>query len=161
MEAGAGVRGGEKIPRNDLRKGRFSASANIYFVTTVTAGRAPYFLDPACGRLVVAEMRRLHDVGYVESLAWVLMPDQVHWLFQLGSKAPLSEVMKLFKARSARQINRLRVRQGAVRQKAFHDHALREEEDVRDVARYIVANPLRAHIVERLGDYSLWDATWL
>jgi putative transposase len=130
-------------------------------MTTVTAGRAPYFLDLACGRLIVAEMRRLHEAGYVDSLAWVLMPDHVHWLFQLGRRASLSEVMKLFKARSARQINRLWARQGSVWQKAFHDHALREEEDLRDIAQYIVTNPLRARMVERLGDYPLWDAVWL
>jgi len=29
------------------------------------------------------------------------------------------------------------------------------------MARYIVANPLRAGLVERIGDYPLWDATWL
>jgi putative transposase len=29
------------------------------------------------------------------------------------------------------------------------------------IARYIVANPLRAGLVERLGDYPHWDAVWL
>jgi len=32
---------------------------------------------------------------------------------------------------------------------------------VQATARYIVANPLRAGLVERLGDYPLWDAVWL
>ena len=34
-------------------------------------------------------------------------------------------------------------------------------EDVRAVARYIIANPLRAGLCERIGDYPLWDAAWL
>jgi hypothetical protein len=29
------------------------------------------------------------------------------------------------------------------------------------LARYIVANPLRAGLVEHLGDYPHWDAVWL
>ncbi len=29
------------------------------------------------------------------------------------------------------------------------------------MARYIVANPLRATWVERMGDCPLWDAVWL
>jgi hypothetical protein len=29
------------------------------------------------------------------------------------------------------------------------------------MARYVVANPLRAGLVKRLGDYPLWDAIWL
>jgi REP element-mobilizing transposase RayT len=46
-------------------------------------------------------------------------------------------------------------------QRAFYDHALRQDEDVQGVARYIVANPLRAGLVENIGDYPLWDAIWL
>jgi uncharacterized protein with ACT and thioredoxin-like domain len=46
-------------------------------------------------------------------------------------------------------------------QQDFHDHALRMEEDVKSVARYIVANPLRAGLVMKIGDYSHWDAKWL
>jgi hypothetical protein len=32
---------------------------------------------------------------------------------------------------------------------------------VLNAARYIVANPLRAGLTRRLGDYPLWDAIWL
>jgi putative transposase len=38
---------------------------------------------------------------------------------------------------------------------------LRNEESVIDAARYIIANPLRAGLVKRVGDYPLWDAVWL
>jgi hypothetical protein len=38
---------------------------------------------------------------------------------------------------------------------------LRRQDDVRAVARYIVANPLRAGLVRDIGDYSHWDAVWL
>ena len=43
----------------------------------------------------------------------------------------------------------------------YYDHAIRQDEDLRKVARYIVANPLRAGLVEQIGDYPLWDAMWL
>ena len=46
-------------------------------------------------------------------------------------------------------------------QDGYHDHALRQEEDLRAVARYIIANPVRAGLVERIGDYPHWDAAWL
>jgi hypothetical protein len=32
---------------------------------------------------------------------------------------------------------------------------------LRHLARYIIANPIRAGLVERAGDYPLWDACWL
>ena len=31
----------------------------------------------------------------------------------------------------------------------------------KDVARYIVANPLRAGLVKKLADYPFWNAVWL
>ena len=46
-------------------------------------------------------------------------------------------------------------------QKAYYDHALRGDEDIQDVARYIVGNPLRANLVTGIGDYPHWDAVWL
>jgi REP element-mobilizing transposase RayT len=147
---------------DDLRKGRYSEERRAYFVTTVLAGRERrLFEDFACARCVVAEMRALHDDGAVASMAWVVMPDHVHWLFQLGEGSDLSVVMKRFKARSARRVNQHISRQGVLWQKSFYDHALRKDEDLRDVARYIVANPLRAGLVGHIGDYPLWDAMWL
>ena len=46
-------------------------------------------------------------------------------------------------------------------QRGFHDHALRAEEDIIDAARYIVANPLRAGLCQKIGDYPYWNAQWL
>jgi putative transposase len=147
---------------DNLRAGRYSEAQRAYFVTTVLAERqSRYFADLYIARLVVAEMRALHQSGVVDSFAWVVMPDHVHWLFQLGENIDLSTLVKGFKARSAHRVNQRLKRQGQLWQKAFHDHAVREEEDIRQIARYIVANPLRAGLVQHIGDYPLWDATWL
>lgn len=147
---------------DDLRKGRYSEQQRAYFVTAVLAEREQcYFADFSCARHVVAEMRALHDDETVSSLAWVVMPDHVHWLFQLGENMDLSAVIKRFKACSARRVNDHLNRRGALWQKAFYDHALRKDEDVLGVARYIVANPLRAGLVKNIGEYPLWDAIWL
>jgi REP element-mobilizing transposase RayT len=147
---------------DDLRKGRYSEGQRVYFITTVLAERERrYFADYFCARNVVAEMRALHDDEVVSSLAWVVMPDHVHWLFQLGEEAVLSAAIKRFKARSARRVNQHLGRQGVLWQKSFYDHALRKDEDMQGVARYIAANPLRGRLVEHIGDYPLWDAVWL
>ena len=88
--------------------------------------------------------------------------DHIHWLFSLAEDISLTSVVAGMKRHSARQINDLIEYRGRpVWQRGFHDHALRRDEDVIHVARYIVANPLRAGLVSRIGDYSLWDAAWL
>ncbi len=106
-------------------------------------------------------MKKLHDAGMVNSLAWTLIPDHLHWLLQLTSQKQLSEVMHYLKGRSARIINKMANQRTPVWQRAYYDHALRNDENLRSIARYLVANPLRAGLVKHIGDYPLWDAIWI
>ena len=94
-------------------------------------------------------------------LAWVLMPDHLHSLLQLGERDKLDAEVSRLKSASARQANRVLHRAGEVWAYAFHDHALRSDEDMQGVARYVVANPVRAGLVARVGDYPFWNAVWL
>jgi putative transposase len=50
---------------------------------------------------------------------------------------------------------------GPLWQKGFHDHAVRGDEDMRALARYVVANPVRAGLVRSVREYPHWDARWL
>ena len=143
-----------------LRAGRLSEPQRIYLLTATTEGRETLFTNFTIGRLVVTELKAAQQDNLVESLAWVLMPDHLHWLIAL-QQGSLSELMRRIKGRSAKHINALTKRQGKLWQDGFHDRALRREEDVLPAARYIVANPLRAGLVSRIGDYPLWDAVWL
>lgn len=94
-------------------------------------------------------------------LAWVLMPDHVHWLIRLGSGQGLGAVVNRLKSGSARATNRALRRSGPLWTAAFHDHGLRADEDLRRSARYVIANPVRAGLVQRIGDYPFWNAIWL
>ena len=144
----------------NLRKGRHSQPGGIYLLTTVTHQREPVFADWRVGRLLVRQLRQVETGGLASSLAWVVMPDHFHWLVQLH-EASLSRLVQRVKSCSAVRVNEQLHRSGPVWQKGFHDHALRKEEDLRELARYIIANPLRARLVARVGDYPLWDAIWL
>jgi len=150
------------VPYDNLRKGRFSEADRAYFVTTVLANREQaIFKDFYCARLIIRHMRELDESGYINSMAWVVMPDHIHWLFQLQDKKPLAEVMRLFKAGVAYKVNQQLGRKGALWQRYYYDHALRDNEDIRGIARYIVANPLRAGLVNHIAEYPHWDAIWL
>ena len=89
------------------------------------------------------------------------MPDHVHWLFQLVGQRELSALVKYVKSISARDINRLRGGKGRVWQAGYHDHAVRKEQSLVAIARYIILNPVRAGLVKRVGDYPYWDAVWV
>jgi len=178
-----------------LRKGRHSLHHQVYCITTVTRDRQPLFADLTTVRLLAHQLRLLHESKKVTSLAWVIMPDHLHWLIQLngpsvGSNSfdqsnsttnssrpnkfgptnthqslhepwPLSRIVKTLKARSARAINRHLGRSGSLWQRAYYDRAARKDEDIRQIARYIIANPLRAGLARNIGDYPHWDCIWM
>ena len=144
----------------DLRRGRFSEINRPYLITTVTQQRDPIFSDFDLARVLIRELRTSSEQLDIDSLAWVLMPDHLHWLLVLKHSF-ISEVVRRVKGRGAYAINCHRGCHASVWQKGFHDHALRKDEDIRAVARYIVAKPLRAGLVDNIGDYPFWDAVWL
>ena len=143
-----------------LRRGRYSEQNRIYLLTANTLGRQPIFLNWRVGRRVVEQFKRAQEQGLANSLAWVVMPDHFHWLISL-EKGSLDELMCRTKSLSTRAINQLTGQSGSRWQQGYHDHALRRDEDIRHVARYVIANPLRAGLVKRVGDYPLWDAVWV
>ncbi|MGZ8227608.1 MAG: hypothetical protein ACXWT3_13380, partial [Methylococcaceae bacterium] len=82
----------KKSPHSkDLRKGRYSQHNQSYLVTTVTGQRQIVFADFYLGKIVVQAMRHQHQQGKVHSLAFVLMPDHLHWLFTLQNDNILAE----------------------------------------------------------------------
>jgi REP element-mobilizing transposase RayT len=81
------------------------------------------------------------------------MPDHIHWLM-IVKKADLSKTVKRIKSISSRYTAELQWSDG------FYDHMIRSDENLRTVARYIVANPVRAGLVRSVGGY-YWDAIWL
>ncbi|MCB1567695.1 MAG: transposase [Xanthomonadales bacterium] len=136
--------------------GRDSRPGAIYVITTVLHQRATLFLDPALARLAAEELQ----AGAAAGLAWVVMPEHVHWLLQLRA-TPLARCVQAFKSRSARTINAARGVSGTVWQAGYYDHRLRDDEDLRKQARYLVANPLRRGLVARIEDYPHWWCPWI
>ncbi|KJZ64730.1 REP-associated tyrosine transposase [Pseudomonas fluorescens] len=143
-----------------LRLGRNSENGRAYLITAVLHDRKPIFSDWRLGRLLVAELRRAHDSGLVNSIAWVVMPDHFHWLMQLQDNN-LGNVIGATKARCAQAVNKTTGQSGALWQTGYHDRTIRDGEELLPFARYIVANPLRAGLVDKIGDYPLWDVCWL
>ncbi len=73
----------------------------------------------------------------------------------------LASILRRFKSRAAHAINATRGVSGSIWQRGYHDHAVRCDENIKALARYVVANPVRAGLCERVGDYPFWDAAWL
>lgn len=143
----------------NLRIGRVSLPHQIYMITTVTHQRKPVFQDLYTGRCLVNSLRKANVSA--QTLAYVVMPDHLHWLMQLKDNFSLPQAIQFVKTDSAKAINQLNHSSGKVWSKGYYDQALRYEDQIKGLARYIVANPVRAELVSSVREYSLWDAIWL
>lgn len=142
-----------------LRRGRWSQPGGVYLLTFVTDGRQPRFAEWEAASRVAAALASTDAWQDTTLLCWVLMPDHWHGLVQLGGRESLSRTVGRARAHATRAWTP--IGDGRLWQRSFHDRALRSEERMVDVARYVVANPLRAGLVRRYGDYPYWDAIWI
>jgi REP element-mobilizing transposase RayT len=145
----------------DLRKGRWSEPGRIYLVTTRAVAERAVLNHLFCARAVVKAMHWHDEVGNSATWAFVVMPDHLHWLFELKGGGDLSNVVGRVKSYSSRLVNQMTGSSGPLWQPGFHDRALRAEEDLRAVARYVVMNPVRAGLAKSPRQYGHWDARWI
>jgi len=145
----------QRFRGKNLRIGRHSQPGQIYLVTTVTQQRHPVFADFCAARTLIQVLQAAQSQDQADTLAFVVMPDHLHWLLALRAGARLSTAVQTVKSVTAHRLNR------KIWQNGFHDRALRQEEDLPAAARYLVANPLRAGLCQNIGDDPHWDAIWL
>lgn len=94
-----------KANSSALRRGRVSQVGGIYQISTVTFERKPVFADFDMARIAISELRACDDTKRCKTLAYVLMPDHLHWLVTL-KQADLSTLVWHYKARAAGAGNR-------------------------------------------------------
>ena len=144
----------------ELRRGRVSLPGQVYHVTTTTRDRRPWFSDFHVACEAVRAFSTPLALGDAALLAWVLMPDHWHGLIELGAMETLPVCVQRLKANTSRSFRVGRQHDG-IWAPGFHDRALRSSDDLRVAARYVIANPLRAGLVDEIGKYPYWDAVWL
>jgi putative transposase len=144
-----------------LRFGRASMAGQVYLATFTTHARVRWFDDVDAARCACRYLTDPRGWRSSKLLAWVLMPDHWHGVLSLEDGDSLPRLLNRIKSHSARAVRRECGVEEKVWADGYHDHALRRDEDLVDVARYVVLNPFRAGLVRRIGDYPYWDAVWL
>lgn len=129
-------------------------------VTTACHRRRTLLGTDAAARIMIDEFLAREYEACCVSLAYVVMPDHVHWMMQLLPGHDLSRVVATTKGRASLRINRLNGTRGRFWQPNFYDHAVRREEDLENLAHYLIMNPVRAGLVEQADKYRYWWSTW-
>jgi len=145
------------VPRIGKRRVRLPGRA--YRITWMTARRRPHFERLEAARAVVAAMRAQEARGLVRSMAWVLMPDHLHWLVQLEGEETVDAVLDAL--RSACEGVEGTADGAPLWADDYSVQPLSARDDIREISRDIVANPLRWGLAASLAEYPHWDAIWI
>lgn len=85
--------------------------------------------------------------------AWTLMGNHYHFLLQCGDR-PLADLMRPLNSRYAQHHGRKYGRRGYLFQDRYKSVATQDQQYVREIVRYVHANPLRAGICRSFGELS-------
>ncbi|SBT16432.1 Transposase IS200 like protein [Marinomonas gallaica] len=138
---------------SNLRKGRCSDRSVVYHLTFASLNRVQTFKDFLKARAVIKALAYCDCKQWGNTVAFVIMPNHVHWLVQPYSKN-ISELVRVVKEYTRKHY-------GVLWQKSFYDRGMRSEQETIETARYIIANPKRAGLVSHVGQYSHWDCIYL
>ena len=120
-------------------------------LTFVTRRRQPFFSDPHLASICIEAMQVTVQRFCATVAAYCVMPDHVHILVAIEEGTSLTDFAKHFKQLSGFRLKR--VTRQPVWQISYHDHVLRREESLLDVARYIWENPVNEGLVPLRTEY--------
>ena len=142
-----------------LRKGRSSIKNQHYLITSAVLDRKPIFNRSEAAVIVLSSLHWLEQQDKIILDAAVIMPDHLHFVAGL-MQGSLAQLMHSLKSYTAKKINVFLCRQGPLWQRYYHDHAIRQEEDLNEVVLYTLYNPVRAGLVNDFHDYPFWYCRW-
>jgi REP element-mobilizing transposase RayT len=94
-----------KIHKNSQKRIKFPNA--IYFVTTCTHDRFPYFQNNIFCRLFIRELKMCKELKNFKLYGFCLLYDHIHLLIEPNEKYDISEIMRSLKTNFSRNINRL------------------------------------------------------
>jgi putative transposase len=123
-----------------------------YFLTICTSRRQRFFEDASSVELALLHILRAARDERMEITVYCFMPDHVH-LFVTGTEqgSDLRRFVRFAKQRSGYAFKRAAGR--SLWQEGYVDRVVRSDEEAHEKLRYMLANPIRAGLVERIDDY--------
>jgi putative transposase len=123
-----------------------------YFLTCCARSRQPAFRDQTTVEETLEQFRRTAAEQGFAILAYCVMPDHIHMLVE-GARAD-SDLRRFVKVSKQHSGAAYALRNAEpLWQEGYYERVLREEDDSKSIARYILNNPVRAGFVEHPLEY--------
>ena len=126
---------------------------HCFSVVLATTERTAMLAERKAIQTCLSALKRAATKYEAKVCAYCLMPDHLHLLASTPDGVNFVDFIQYFKQLSAFRLARASQVASRVWQTRFYDHALRLDEDIVTVARYIFDNPVRAGIVADAADY--------
>ncbi len=123
-----------------------------YFITCATYQKRPYFSDKAAVDITLPVLRQCGTQDGFGIYTYCFMPDHLHILLVGEEKSSLHKFMKTFKQESSFAF--MRAQSSPLWQRSYYDHVLRKEENLEEVALYILNNPVRKGLADDYRGYA-------
>jgi putative transposase len=136
-----------------------TSSGCTYFVTTKTWQSRAIFQVPENSNILIQCILHYRDQGAYHLHEFVVMPNHLHLLLTPAHMTSLEKAMQLIKGGSSHQIHLQRNQKMQIWQPGFHESTVRDADDLHARRQYIHANPVEAHLVERLADWPYSSAS--
>ena len=140
------------LPRRPRWKEFDYTGKHRYFLTFCTRKRRAVFTQPDVVATTWSQILRTAGETSFNVIAHVFMPDHIHLLVEgTTTECDLLRFVSLAKQRAAYTFGQQHDQR--LWQPSFYDHVLRDEESSLPFIRYIIENPLRSGLVDRIEDY--------
>jgi REP element-mobilizing transposase RayT len=133
----------------------------VYHLTLCAAERQNTFTSRSVNLLVIDALQNAAGLYGYDLIAYCLMPDHLHILAQAREQPKDLRLfvrgLKSYCTTAARSVATPVATNSRLWQRGFHEHILRKEENINDVAAYILDNPVRAGLASDCRQYEWAD----
>ncbi len=109
--------------------------------------------DPVNAGIVAENLQHMDGTTHC-LLAWCVMPNHVHTVFELFLGKDLRTVLHSWKSYTSKAINEVMGRHGRLWQVEYFDRLMRDSDDQRSTIEYVLNNPAAAGLRD-------WPWTWV
>ena len=145
------------VARRPPPRDRFPDADGIFHISWCTERRIRYLKPFEAGRAVVRAMRASDAQALTDTLAYVVMADQVHWLFVLGDFTELSRPVRQVKLASEAAVRQAFPFTGPLWQPAFAEVPLDDLDAAEALAEQLVMEPVRRRQSPAAAAWPHWD----
>jgi putative transposase len=149
-----------KLRKSSPRLQSFDYTGHFaYFVTCSTYRKRPYFKYKAVVETVLSSLIHSGTQHNFTIYVYCFMPDHLHILLLGDVESSLHKFMKTFKQETS-----FKFRENSNQplwQRSYYDHILRKEEALKEVALYILNNPVRKGLVDDYRKYEFSNSAIL